>query len=80
MVIDSTFVGGSMSGWVRTMRIIDSLFDAFEFRGATVEDSSLEGSDLEGALVGSVHWSSARCPDGTRSNDNLGTCEGHLSP
>jgi len=79
-IIGSSFLGGSVSGWIGRMQIRSSAFEGFDFGGSTIEDSSLEGSDLEGALVGSVHWSSVRCSDGTRSNDNLGTCEGHLSP
>lgn len=50
-----------------------SLVDA-RLTGADLEDAYLEGVDLTG-----VEWWSTICPDGTNSDDNGGTCEGHLA-
>ena len=41
--------------------------------GADLFDANLSGDDLS-----RVTWSNTSCPDGTISNDNGGTCIGHL--
>ncbi len=51
--------------------------------GANLNSTNMTGTNLTGAdLTGSsrlgVTWSNTTCPDGTNSNANLGTCEGHL--
>ena len=35
---------------------------------------------MTGANVNGVTWYFTYCPDGTRSQNNGGTCEGHLFP
>jgi hypothetical protein len=52
--------------------------------GANFNDATLTGADLDGATVTSttnfnhVTWSNTTCPDGTNSNNDGGTCAGHL--
>jgi hypothetical protein len=49
-----------------------------DFTGADLTGAYLFQSDLTGANLTGVIWSSTTCPDGTNSNDNGGTCLGHL--
>ena len=67
----------------------NSNLTASAFRGADFLNSNLTNVDMTDAnLEGAVNmmsatrsgiiWSSTRCPDGTSSNSNGGTCEGHL--
>ena len=55
-----------------------------DLRGAVLDHSDLSGADLTGAdLTGAsiigVTWDRTTCPDATISDDNGGTCAGHLS-
>jgi hypothetical protein len=47
---------------------------------ANLTRANLFGSLLEGANIAGVTWQNTICPDGTVSNANGGTCDGHLSP
>jgi uncharacterized protein YjbI with pentapeptide repeats len=46
--------------------------------GANLFDANLSGADLTGATLTGVIWAHTICPDGTNSDDNGGTCVGHL--
>lgn len=46
--------------------------------GAKLGGAGLLGANLEGADLGDVQWASTQCPDGSDSEANGGTCEGHL--
>jgi len=51
--------------------------------GANLNKADLTGADLSGANVSGtnfnkVTWSGTTCPDGTNSNSDGGTCNGHL--
>jgi hypothetical protein len=48
--------------------------------GADLTRATLCGADLRDAEVNGVSWGDTICPDCTNSNDNGGTCEGHLTP
>jgi phospholipase C len=50
-----------------------------DFAGADLSGADLRGADLTGASVNDVTWSNTTCPDGSNSNHDGGTCEGHLS-
>ena len=55
-----------------------------DLRGAVLDHSDLSradltGADLTGASIIGVTWDRTTCPDGTSSDDNGGTCAGHLS-
>ncbi|MGI9622816.1 MAG: pentapeptide repeat-containing protein [Acidimicrobiales bacterium] len=46
--------------------------------GAFLRGADLTGADLTGADLTDVGWKNTTCPDGTNSDDNGDTCEGHL--
>ena len=51
--------------------------------GANLNGADLTGANLQGAITtganfNNVIWSNTTCPDGTNSNANGGTCQGHL--
>jgi len=43
-------------------------------------DADLTGIDLKGADTSGVVWKNTTCPDGSNSDENGETCDGHLSP
>lgn len=47
--------------------------------GADLTGADLTGADLTGASVKGVHWQATTCPDGTSSDANGSTCQGHLT-
>jgi hypothetical protein len=47
--------------------------------GMTIKDADLHGTNLEDANVDGTIWKRTICPDGTRSGNAGGTCDGHLS-
>lgn len=54
-----------------------------DLAGANLRGANLMAADFEGAIltqadVRDVTWSTTRCPDGTVSDQNGGTCLGHL--
>jgi uncharacterized protein YjbI with pentapeptide repeats len=49
-----------------------------DLSGADLSGADLSGADLSGASLFGVIWSNTTCPDSTNSDDNGGTCEGHL--
>jgi hypothetical protein len=46
--------------------------------GARLNFANLTGASLGGATLTGVTWSQTTCPDGTNSNNDGGTCTGHL--
>jgi uncharacterized protein YjbI with pentapeptide repeats len=46
--------------------------------GANLSGADLSGANLKGANLNEVAWSNTTCPDGTNSNNDGGTCVGHL--
>ena len=77
----ASFYGTNLSG--------ADLSDA-NLRGAQFYDCNLEGANLNGADLRPAPlkdpdqiptlWSNTICPDGTKSNEQGDTCEGHLEP
>jgi len=59
-----------------------NMFGAFLFgadlTGADLTGTTLIDADLTDADLTGVVWDNTFCPDGTNSNDNGGTCVGHL--
>ncbi|MFL5797653.1 MAG: pentapeptide repeat-containing protein [Actinomycetota bacterium] len=54
--------------------------DGADLTNANMKDAVMTGAQLPGATLTGVNWDNTTCPDGTNStNDNSGTCEGHLS-
>jgi uncharacterized protein YjbI with pentapeptide repeats len=50
------------------------------FSGVNFTNAQLYYMNLTSANLDDVIWSNTVCPDGTNSNDNDGTCIGHLDP
>ncbi|MEU4424692.1 pentapeptide repeat-containing protein [Actinoplanes sp. NPDC024001] len=48
--------------------------------GADLTGADLTGADLTGASLVKVTWSRTTCPDGSLSEENNNTCQGHLQP
>src|SRR5579862_950446 len=46
--------------------------------GADFTGANLSGANLTGANVSKATWSHTTCPDGTSSDSDGGTCQGHL--
>ena len=46
--------------------------------GANLSEADLSGADVTGADLNKVTWSNTKCPDGTNSDADGGTCTGHL--
>jgi hypothetical protein len=46
--------------------------------GANLRDANLRRANLFGVDLTRVRWGNTICPDGTNSDANGGTCEGHL--
>lgn len=56
-------------------------FTGANFTGANLTGANPKGAvGLSGATLTNVIWSRTECPDGTLSNNDGGTCIGHLSP
>lgn len=73
---DKTFIGLDLSGVdLRWSRVTPSALQNVDFSGA-----DLYGADLTFAGTEGINWSAARCPDGSLSDLNGGTCVGHLRP
>jgi outer membrane protein assembly factor BamB len=47
--------------------------------GAKLNFANLSGASLTGATLSGVTWNQTTCPDGTNSNNDGGTCTGHLA-
>ena len=50
-----------------------------DLRSVNFSQANLRGSVLTNASVSGVRWLQTTCPDGTLSNNNGGTCVGHLA-
>jgi len=68
---------------LRNARLQGAFLRDADLRGAKLDGADLTGADLTGAdLTGAslikVIWARTTCPDGTVSDGNGGTCQGHL--
>lgn len=61
-------------------RIESANFDGANLNQVNFTNANLLNSDLSSATLTDVLWSNTTCPDGTNSNGNGNTCEGHLIP
>jgi hypothetical protein len=48
------------------------------FRSADFTDADLTGASLTASSLAGATWNSSVCPDGTNSNNDGGSCQGHL--
>ena len=64
----------------------DSNLTSSNFTNADLTNVNFTGTNLTGATsmdtasLTDVIWSNTTCPDGTNSDNNGNTCEGHLTP
>ena len=65
----ATFTGANLSG---------ANLASSNFKGANFTGANLSGANLSNSNFGNVIWSSTTCPDTTNSNNDGGSCLGHL--
>ena len=63
----------------------DAFLGSVDFSGALLLDvdlssANLTGANLSGAFTSGALWKNTTCPDGTNSDSDGGTCDGHLIP
>jgi hypothetical protein len=51
-----------------------------DLTGTDLTGTNLRGADMRSAVITHVTWSHTTCPDGTSSDDDGGSCKGHLKP
>lgn len=76
----SNFTNANLTDTDMTADFANSNFTNADLTNARVTLSNLTGADMTGAIVTGIIWSATFCPDGTNSDDNGGTCDGHLVP
>ena len=80
---NANFTGANLTGAVLTNANMSN-GNVVNITKANLSGANLTGSNLAGgtgwttATVSNVVWNSTRCPDGTASNHDGGTCAGHL--
>lgn len=60
--------------------LFNANFRLTDLRGADFSGANLARADLSSADVSGAIWNDTICPDFVNSNENNGTCEGHLTP
>jgi hypothetical protein len=84
LLSEATFVGARVreadlsSATLVYARLDGGFFDYANFENADLTGATLTGAILSGANLAGVTWSRTGCPDGSNSDDNGGTCIGHL--
>jgi uncharacterized protein YjbI with pentapeptide repeats len=68
------------SAVLTNVAIVPSSAVGANFTGVRFVDGYLAGANLTGAVLTNVTWANTLCPDATNSDDNGGTCVGHLTP
>jgi uncharacterized protein YjbI with pentapeptide repeats len=59
-------------------KLINIAFNNANLSNVNFTNVDLTGASLSGATITGVTWFNTTCPDGTNSNSNGNTCEGHL--
>jgi len=59
--------------------LVDADLQGSHLQGVKLQGADLTGANLTGAVLNGVKWSNTVCPDGTNSNADGGTCQGHLT-
>jgi uncharacterized protein YjbI with pentapeptide repeats len=57
-----------------------TVFENTNFTDANFTNTTFTFVDLSSATVTGATWDNTTCPDGTNSDNNANTCEGHLAP
>jgi len=66
------------SGCSLTFATINGDLTNANLSGADLTNANLYGANFTGANLSGVTWSHTICPDNTASDDDGGTCAGHL--
>lgn len=76
------FINANLTGVnASEARLLTSDFQNANLTNANFTTSDLTGStNMDTTTRTGVIWNNTTCPDGTNSNDNGNTCEGHLIP
>jgi len=74
--VDTNFSGSTFNG----VHFNGSDISNTNFTNASFTGSNLSGVNFLNSLRTGVTWSNTICPDGTNSDANGNTCEGHLVP
>ena len=78
------FTGAELQGAnLQQGTFTNATFRNAHLNGANLQGANLTGADLTGATTNGANlhgiiWSNTTCPDGTNSNVDGGTCQGHL--
>jgi uncharacterized protein YjbI with pentapeptide repeats len=83
---NSNYIGGSnfTNANMTNANLSHSNLKAANFSGVNLTGANVAGSNLKGATglktatITGVIWSKTTCPDGTLSNNDGGSCAGHL--
>jgi uncharacterized protein YjbI with pentapeptide repeats len=74
---NANLTGSNLSG----ITAPQASFQSANLTNVNFTNANLSGAYfLESANLTGVTWSNTTCPDGTNSNNNSGTCQGHLNP
>lgn len=61
--------------------LVEANFLNVDLTNANLTEANFTGAiNVDTTIRTGVIWSNTTCPDGTNSDDNGGTCEGHLTP
>jgi hypothetical protein len=71
---NSTFTGDTFTGATLT----NTAMSNSNFKAADFTDANLTGASLTASNLATATWNSSVCPDGTDSNNDGGSCQGHL--
>jgi phospholipase C len=75
----ASFHGTNLKGaFLEGINLSGATLQGVNLEGADLAHANLTGASLKGANTHGVTWSSTTCPDGTSSNNDGGTCAGHL--
>lgn len=76
---ESNLSGANLSGaQLRRANFTTADFGRANLTGASLVGANLTDAHFHFAIVDGVEWGDTKCPDGTNSDENGGTCEGHL--
>ena len=65
---------------LRNANVYNANFTRANFTNADLINANFSGSNLTDANITNAIWGGTICPDGTNSDNNGNTCEGHLTP
>ena len=77
---DSNFTSANFNGATINTEYGPTTIQNVDFTNADFTNAVLTGVDFSNSTRTGVIWSNTTCPDGTNSDNNGNTCEGHLVP